>query len=158
MLDRKQFPDYSAVHTLPALMNTPIDGVRPKLFLVSHLGAPVAGAIVFTAGEIAVYLYGATNDKALPLNAGFFMHHHIINWLREHSRAKWYDLGGTDGYEGLHRFKSGMTGKTGAITDTPPAFNYAASPLSWLVGTSAHRLRDVVTRLRQAQQRGQAGA
>jgi hypothetical protein len=57
----------------------------------------VAGAIIITAGDRAVYLYGATNDRALPLRAGYFLHWYVIRWLRDNTRANWYDLGGTDG-------------------------------------------------------------
>ena len=38
---------------------------------VMEVGAEVKA---FKAGDRAVYLYGATNDKALPLRAGYFMH------------------------------------------------------------------------------------
>lgn len=153
MLDRKRFPDHSAVHTLPALMATPIEAVRPELFLVHHDGAAVAGAIIFTAGDTAVYLYGATNDKALPLKAGYFMHHRIIRWLRERTDAKWYDLGGTDGFEGLHRFKSGMVGKTGVISEVPPAMIYARRLWPRLLGGSVVWAREAGARLRQASDR-----
>ncbi|HUV32515.1 MAG TPA: GNAT family N-acetyltransferase [Devosiaceae bacterium] len=156
MMDRKRFPDYSAVHTLPALMGTQISGIRPQLFLVSHDGAPVAGAIIFVAGNTAVYLYGATNDRALPLNAGFFMHHRIIGWLRENSRASWYDLGGTDGFEGLHRFKSGMVGKTGVVSQVPAPMYYANRAWPRMLGTAVYRARDLRTRVRQAIQRKRA--
>ena len=54
---------------------------------------------VFKAGDTAVYLFGATNDAALPLRAGYFMHWRIIGWLRESTNARWYDLGGTDGQQ-----------------------------------------------------------
>lgn len=155
MLDRKQFPDHSAVHTLPALMGTPIEAVRPELFLVHYEGAAVAGAIIFTAGDTAVYLYGATNDRALPLKAGYFMHERIIAWLREHTRARWYDLGGTDGFEGLHRFKSGMVGKTGVISEVPPAMLYAHRLWPRVLGSSIVWGREARARLRQAVDRRQ---
>ncbi|MGJ8530289.1 lipid II:glycine glycyltransferase FemX, partial [Maritalea sp.] len=67
MTDRKQFPDYSAFDSLHFLMENIEKSVLPELFLVHHEGEPVAGGVIFTAGDTAVYLYGATSDKALPL-------------------------------------------------------------------------------------------
>lgn len=148
MSERKQFPDHSAYETLDALMALE-EPLRPELFFVRHEGETVAGALVFKAGERAVYLYGATNDKALPLRAGYFLHWHVIRWLREHTRAEWYDLGGTDGFQGLHQFKSGMVGTAGAIRPVPPVLNYAVSPVASLVGNAAFAVRDLLQHARR---------
>ncbi|KFL28925.1 hypothetical protein JP75_23230 [Devosia riboflavina] len=148
MTERKQFPDHSAYETLDALMALD-EPLRPELFFVRHEGETVAGALVFKAGERAVYLYGATNDKALPLRAGYFLHWHVIRWLRDHTRAQWYDLGGTDGFHGLHQFKTGMVGTAGAIRPVPPVLNYASSPWAGFVGNAAFTARDVVQHTRR---------
>lgn len=148
MSERKQFPDYSAYDTLDALMAMD-EPLRPELFFVRHEGEIVAGALIFKAGDRAVYLYGATNDKALPLRAGYFLHWHVIRWLRDHTRARWYDLGGTDGFLGLHQFKKGMVGEAGRIEPVPPVANYAASSLAYGLGASAFAARDGLTRLKQ---------
>src|SRR5690606_18070049 len=126
MVDRKRFKDYSAHDTVPALMAMQNAQLRPELFFVRHEDAVIAGAIIFKAGNRAVYLYGATSSDALPLRAGYFMHWHIIRWLRDNTRASWYDLGGSDGFQGLHQFKKGMVGSAGVIHASPPAGNYAA--------------------------------
>jgi hypothetical protein len=142
MTDRKQFSDHSAYDTMPALMAMDAD-LRPELFFVRHGGELVAGAIIFKGGDCAVYLYGATNDKALPLRAGYFLHWHIIRWLRDNTRAEWYDLGGTDGFQGLHQFKKGMVGDAGVIVPVPPVANYASRKLAFLMGAGAFAARDV---------------
>jgi hypothetical protein len=142
MTDRKQFTDHSAYETVPSLMATEIDSLRPELFFVRHEGELVAGALIFKAGDRAVYLYGATNDRALPLRAGYFMHWHIICWLRDNTEAGWYDLGGTDGYQGLHQFKKGMVGEAGVIRPVPPVANYASNPLAYALGAGAFAARD----------------
>ena len=142
MTDRKKFPDHSAYETVPALMAFREPHLRPELFFVRHEGEIVAGAIIFKAGDRAVYLYGATNDKALPLRAGYFLHWHIIRWLRDNTRATWYDLGGTDGFQGLHQFKKGMVGDAGVISPVPAVANYAASPLALWLGLGAFAARD----------------
>ena len=149
MTDRKQFPDHSAYDTVPALLATPVEALRPELFFVRHEGEVVAGAVIFKAGQRAVYLYGATNDKALPLRAGYFMHWNIIRWLRDHTAATWYDLGGTDGFQGLHQFKKGMVGSAGVIRPVPPVANYASRPLAYLMGTGAFAARDAYYHVRR---------
>ncbi|UXN71540.1 GNAT family N-acetyltransferase [Devosia neptuniae] len=149
MLARKQYTDHSAYDTLPALLGHEVETLRPELFLVRHEGEAVAGAIVFKAGDTAVYLYGATNEKALPLSAGHFLQFNIIGWLRENTNARWYNLGGTDGAEGLHIFKSGLIGSTGAIRPFPPTANYAAHSMPRIIGNTAFWARDIVGRLKR---------
>jgi hypothetical protein len=147
MLDRKKFPDHSAYETLPALMAMANETLRPELFFVRHLGEVIAGAVIFKAGDRAVYLYGATRDEALPLRAGYFMHWHIIRWLRDNTPAKWYDLGGTDGFHGLHQFKKGMVGEAGVIQPVPPVANYAAFAWPRLMGNAAFAARGAAQKL-----------
>jgi len=148
MTERKQFPDHSAYETLDALM-TLDEPLRPELFFVRQGAETVAGALIFKAGERAVYLYGATNDKALPLRAGYFLHWHVIRWLRDHTRAEWYDLGGTDGFQGLHQFKTGMVGTGGIIRPVPPVLNYPGSAWSSLLGNAAFTARDMFQHARR---------
>jgi lipid II:glycine glycyltransferase (peptidoglycan interpeptide bridge formation enzyme) len=149
MTDRKQFSDHSAYDGIDELMAIEQPALRPELFFVRHEGEAVGGAIIFKAGERAVYLYGATNGKALPLRAGYFMHWHIIRWLRDNTRATWYDLGGTDGYQGLHQFKKGMVGDAGVIEPVPPVVNYATRPLAYALGTGAYAARDAYQHARR---------
>ena len=144
MTDRKQFADHSAYDTVSSLMDIEVDALRPELFFIRHEGELVGGALIFKAGDRAVYLYGATNDKALPLRAGYFMHWHIIRWLRDNTRATWYDLGGTDGFQGLHQFKTGMVGDAGVIRRVTPVANYASRPLAYLMGVGAFAARDLL--------------
>jgi hypothetical protein len=84
----------------------------------------------------------------LPLRAGYVLHWHIIGWLRQHTNARWYDLGGTDGFAGLHQFKIGMVGDTGLVSPVPPTANYAAYRLPFLLGEAAFGARDVIQKLR----------
>ncbi len=148
MSDRKQFPDHSAYDTLDMLM-TMEEPLRPELFFVRHEDEIVAGAVIFKAGDRAVYLYGATNDRALPLRAGYFIHWNIIRWLRDNSRARWYDLGGSDGFLGLHQFKKGMVGEAGFMHPVPPVANYASYPLAFLLGNAAFAAREAVNVLKR---------
>ncbi|GHA14984.1 hypothetical protein GCM10007989_07150 [Devosia pacifica] len=149
MTDRKQFPDHSAYGTVDELMTMDPEALRPELFFVRKDEALVAGAIIFKAGDRAVYLYGATSDQALPLRAGYFLHWHIIRWLRDNTCADWYDLGGTDGFQGLHQFKKGMVGTAGVIQPVPPVANYAASRFAYLTGLGAFAARDAFHQVRR---------
>ncbi len=149
MTDRKKFPDYSAYETIPHLMAAKVEALRPRLFFVRKDGEIVAGALIFTAGRTATYLYGATSDKALPLRAGYFMQWNIIRWLRDNTGAEYYDLGGTDGFQGLHQFKKGMVGSEGLITPVPPVYNYASNPVALVVGTVAYAARDGLHELKR---------
>lgn len=149
MVDRKGFADHSAYHgTIGPLMAMASDALRPELFLVSEGSEVIAGAIIFKAGDRAVYLYGATQDRALPLRAGYFLHWHIIGWLKANTRARWYDLGGTDGFAGLHQFKIGMVGDAGLVAPVPPTANYAAYRLPFIIGEAAFGARDMLQKLR----------
>lgn len=149
MSDRKQFADHSAYETVPDLMAIADPALRPELFFVRHAGELVAGALIFKGGDRAVYLYGATNDKALPLRAGYFLHWHVIRWLRDNTNARWYDLGGTDGFQGLHQFKKGMVGHAGVIRPVPPVANYASRPMVYTMGAGAFALRDAGQHVRR---------
>lgn len=123
-------PDHhSGYDAMPALLALDNERLRPELFFVRHLGEVIAGAIVFKAGDRAVYLHGASSDKALPLRAGYFMQWNIIRWLRDRTTARWYDLGGAGGSSGLRQFKAGLVGEAGAIQPAPPAASYA---VRWL--------------------------
>ena len=144
MLERKRFADHSAYETIPHLMALREGPARPELFFVRKDSEVIAGAIIFKGGDRVVYLYGAMLDEALPLRAGYFMHWNIIRWLRDNTRADWYDLGGTDGFFGLHQFKKGMVGSAGIISPVPRAANYADRKLAFLVGNSALWAREGV--------------
>lgn len=141
MSERKRFPDYSAYPTLATLMDIEHAALRPQIFLLRHGGAPVAGAVIFTAGDVATYLYGATSDEALPLNAGYLIHWRVIEWLKANRAARWYDLGGSDGFHGLHQFKKGMVGRDGWIAELPPLYDYAHGVMGRLFGEALYTAR-----------------
>ena len=148
MSDRKNFPDFSAYNTLPGMMAALPEDLKPQLFFVTKDGHDVAGAVIFTGGRTAAYLYGATNNEALPLRAGYLLHARVISWLRDNSDVEWYDLGGTDGFQGLHQFKKGMVGTAGRIVQVPALSNYAATTRAHLTGHGAYLLRDSLQRAR----------
>lgn len=136
--------------------------VTPSIVLVEHQGKAVAGAVIAHIGETVYYLFGATNDAGVKLQAGYAMHWWIIGWLQE-KNARWYDLGCTVGNAGLHQFKKGLVGKRGTIADLPGEFTLVRDPASALLakaGISAKTLlgrvkRAVSTRMRSKSPQGQ---
>lgn len=147
MLTRKGFFDSSAIATLPALMQASVGALRPKIFLVSHKGLPTAGAVIDMSGDRAVYLYGATDERALGLKAGYAMHWWIAERLSRNPDIRWYDLGGKDGDGGLHQFKKGFVGKRGAIIPTPPSYEFAMDWKGRVLGRAIFALRDAKARV-----------
>ncbi len=143
MLARKSFQDTSAIDTLPDLLDCQVSQLQPKIVLVSSEGRPTAGAVIDIIGDRAVYLYGATDERALALRAGYAMHWWIAEQLCARSETKWYDLGGGDRDAGLHQFKKGFVGKEGAIFPTPPAVAYGASKRAHIAGRLVFGLRNV---------------
>ncbi len=149
MNERKKFADHSAYDdTIKAMMDIKDDVLRPELFLVKEHGKTVAGAIIFKTGKTATYMYGATSKEALKSRAGYFIHWHVVRWLRDNTKADYYDLGGTDGFLGLHQFKKGMVGTKGVIAPVPAVMNYSSNVFPFLVGHFAFFARDSILRFK----------
>ncbi|MCV6576664.1 MAG: aminoacyltransferase [Cohaesibacter sp.] len=127
MLERKNFHDASAIDTLEALSVTKETYLQPDYVMVEKDGEPVACAVIDMSGDRAVYLYGATSDRALPLKAGYVMHWAVMKLLLKNPRIDWYDLGGADESSPLHQFKRSFVGKEGKIAITPPYYHYTAT-------------------------------
>lgn len=114
--------------------------IEPATILVREKGEPIAGAVIGFIGDTAYYLYGATNDRAVDLKAGYVMQWWIIDWLSRQN-LKWYDLGGASGEEGLRQFKKGLTGKSGAAAALPGEFTLCRDPLSRLLASAILTIR-----------------
>lgn len=142
MMSRKGFLDSSAIGSLEDFVRNSPAATRPSIVLVSHQGSITAGGVFFTAGEMASYMFGATDDRALRLKAGYALHWWICEHLCGQDHVKWYDLGGNDLDAGLHQFKKGMVGKSGHILQAPPRFHYASKPAAKILGDSIFKLRD----------------
>lgn len=135
MVERKQYLETSPIETLPDLMKAEELPLRPDILIVRKDGVPVAGAVLDCSGETAIYLYGATNKKALGLKAGYLMQWSILQYLSSIPRIKWYALGGgTSENCSLHQFKRGLSGKNGVITPVPSYHYLADSASTELVG------------------------
>src|SRR5207249_1458977 len=109
---RKRFDETAAVDRLPALATRLPEPLRPHFVLARHAGRPVAGAVIAPCGDTAFYVFGASDEAALPLNAGYALQWWIVGWVATLG-ARWYDLGGEAGTPGLRQFKKGLVGNRG---------------------------------------------
>jgi len=142
MMKRKQFLDASAIGSLRQIMKGNVDDVRPKIVIARHKGEVTAGGVFFVHGKMASYMFGATDNRALALKAGYAMHWWVAEYLCNQKYVNWYDLGGNDLDAGLHQFKKGFVGKTGIILQAPPRYHYASSILAGAAGGLVFWLRD----------------
>jgi hypothetical protein len=125
MAQRKQVTLYGPVDVVPELRATLPEDMRPLGIIARHGGEAVAGVIYARIGDMAYYMFGATNDKALPVRAGYALQWAVLDKLR--GTTRWYDLGGAP-EPGLRQFKSGFVGKAGVVVTLPGEFHYAAGP------------------------------
>ena len=80
-------------------------------------------------GDTAIYLLGATNERARELKAAYFLQWQAMLWLKDRG-ARWYDLGGIDpeANPGGYHFKSGFGGNE---TMQLPIHAVIGRPLEW---------------------------
>lgn len=147
MMERKQFSSTTPVHRTGELIENLPDKLKPKLVVAYHDNKLVAGATIGLFGDTAYYMFGATSAEALPLKAGYVLHWHIFQWLREQG-FHWYDLGGAAHDAGLRQFKKGFVGKAGQIVNMEGEYDRWATPLSRLIADGVFGLRQLKRRIR----------
>ena len=106
MIDRKNFLDSSGIGALETMIKNSPENTRPMIALVSHEGEVTAGGVFHVAGNMASYMFGATDARALKLKAGYALHWWVAEYLIKQQKFDWYDLGGNDLDKGLHQFKN----------------------------------------------------
>jgi hypothetical protein len=139
MVARKGFVDQSGIGALPALLSDLPPAMHPRVYLGEHAGRPTVGAVVGLIGGTAYYLFGATDDRALALKAGYALQWWIVAELR--GAARWYDLGGEAGEDGLRQFKKGLVGKSGVVLPMLGEFDFWTSRLGRLSGDTVFAAR-----------------
>lgn len=147
MVSRKKYDDPDALHLLPALSTRLVERMRPRTVLALHEGRAVAGAVVGLLGDTAYYMFGASDDSALPLKAGYALHWWIVNWLHPQG-LRWYDLGGEALDPGLKQFKKGFVGKSGAVVSIAGEHDVWTSLRGRLTADVMYGARDAMRRLR----------
>lgn len=89
--DRKDF----GVHD-PAYYRMAYELFVPQhaaLILAEHEGEPLAGVMVFAAGDTAQYLYGASSNNKRNLAAGYGVQWQAIRWAKARG-CRYYDMWG----------------------------------------------------------------
>ena len=97
-----------------------------ELLIASYQGAPLAGLMVFAAGQRAWYLYGASNNQERNRMPTYLIQWEAIRWAKAKGCTE-YDLWGvpdydeetletqfserSDGLWGVYRFKRGFGGE-----------------------------------------------
>ena len=129
MVERKRFDDRHGVDDLPAIAEAEGDALGMRLFMASHDGKPVVGSIIVGPGERVSVPFSATSEKALELRAGYALRWEIMKRLQG-TKARWLDLGGAEGDQGLHHYKLGNVGKRGVVASIPGEFDFAPNALA----------------------------
>lgn len=115
MVERKNFSSPPSDHLRGAANGEIAPHLRPLLVMGFCEQRPVVGATVGVFGDTAYYMFGASTAEALALKAGYALQWWIVRRLSEQRVARWYDLGGEVGEQGLRQFKKGFAGKRGAV-------------------------------------------
>lgn len=123
-----------------SVWRTLVDVGHGTLFLASHEGRAVAGALLFWCGDRGVYMYGASDDAARRTYAGYLLQWHCIRAARARGCAR-YDLGGIppvpvkqERLYGLYLFKKGFGG---ARRDFAGAHDVVSRPLLYRLWSAA---------------------
>lgn len=124
--------------------NNPGYGVRIRLFLAWIEDKAEAGIITATAGDTAVYLYGASSNNKREYMPSYALQWEAILQAREDG-ASWYDFFGIPPLPnpdhpmaGLYRFKTGFGG---IIVNRPGCWDYPLRPFLYRMYRSAENLR-----------------
>jgi hypothetical protein len=145
MWSRKQFSDRHNIQLLPALVGAsklqPELGVR--LFLAYHDRQPVSGMLLVGSGERAFVAVGASNEQGRLLRAGYALHWSVMHSLRG-SSTRWLDLGGTEGNDGLEKFKLDLVGKRGRVVSIAGEYDFAPNALSSIVSSAITSARGLM--------------
>jgi hypothetical protein len=112
-------------------------------------GKPVAGLVVATVGDSAIYLLAATGDEGLDARGSYLLQWHAMQRLKDLGR-EWYDLGGVNQEvnPGVFTFKSGMGGESVCQLGRYESRNAPLSKLTVSIGESVRRVARRVARAR----------
>lgn len=111
MWARKQFETSVDVTEFGRVQEQLSGGARLQTFTARSEGQAIGALVCSLMGTNAIYLLGATNERARELKAAYALQWQAMLWLKEHG-ALTYDLGGIDpvANPGGYHFKSGFGG------------------------------------------------
>jgi hypothetical protein len=138
---RKQAVESTGLNEMAALDGSPHRELRPRVFLARRGGDALAGAVITSIGERAVFAFGAQSAEGVEINASYALQWAIVDRLRQEKRCRWYDLGGDANSPGLIQFKTGFVGSTGKIATVPAWRDYSESRISTIAAKAAQLLK-----------------
>jgi hypothetical protein len=150
MVRRKKL-NYSGVDlpvVIPELVRLP-QQMKMRIALAYYEGNPIGGLAFSVVGDLGYYVFGASSDKAVELNAGYVLQWHVIRWLRENTQVRWYELGGP-GDAGIRQFKKGLGGKRGMLLEVRE-FHYCHDAIARVVVGGLFALRDARNKIQRSQ-------
>jgi len=111
MWERKQFDTSVDVDEFSRIQDLLEGPQRLQSFIARKDGEAVGALVCSALGETALYVLGATNERARELKASYFLHWQAMLWLQQRG-ARAYDLGGVDkvANPGGYHFKCGFGG------------------------------------------------
>jgi hypothetical protein len=152
MVERKRLVEIGEVDVHRRIQELLPPEWRLRVMLCSEDGkADVAGAITSALGDTALAVLWATSPRGRDLRGAFALQWRVLGWLqREGCRS--YDLGGVDkeANPGGHRFKSGLSGRSGREVQFVGAFELSARPLLPFLLRTMLSSRTAYRRLRRA--------
>lgn len=150
MVRRKNlnYPGVDLPASIPDLMRLP-ERMKMRIALAYHGGKPIGGIAFSVVGDLAYYVFGATSDEATTLNAGYVLQWHVMRWLRENTKVRWYEHGGP-GDPGIRQFKKGLAGKRGVLLAVRE-FHYCPDVTARVVVGGLFALRDARNRIQRWQ-------
>ena len=112
MMARKQFDTSVDVEEFRRIQLRLPASQKMMTFICRNTSRAVAGLVVATVGQTAIYLLAATGDDGLDARGSYLLQWHAIRRLKELG-FEWYDLGGVNREvnPGVFTFKSGMGGE-----------------------------------------------
>ena len=146
MMQRKQFESSVNVDEFERIQAQLPVGLRMVTFLARKDGEPIGALVCSLLGDTAIYLLGATNEKARELKASYFLQWQAMLWLKQRG-ATVYDLGGIDpeANPGGYHFKSGFGGND--VTQLPTYAASGGAMSRWMLrGVSWARRRRTVSK------------
>ena len=124
---------------------------RGRLLLAEHEGELLAGLVVLSFHDTAIYMYGASSDEKRNLMPTYLLQWEAMQWARGQG-CRIYDLWGvpdedeatleagfaarSDGLWGVYRFKRGFGGR---LVRTIGAWDLVYAPLRYRLYTAAVR-------------------
>jgi hypothetical protein len=145
MFDRKQFETSVDVEEFRRIQERLPATQKMRILICLAAGRPVAGLVLSTVGDTAIYLLAATGDQGLNTRGSYLLQWHAMQRLKEMG-YEWYDLGGVnpEGNPGVFTFKSGMGGTDACQPGRHEIGGAGLSRLSVFVGEGAKRILEKV--------------